>query len=384
MRPMTLRNPMSEARSHSRAPFLALAGLLSLLVLTGCGDDAQAGEEGRTASGAESGEGVSTRVINVETLELTRGPFTETVRIAGTVQANRDVVVSAEESGVIRQLLVEKGAVVQAGQPLARIDDALLASQVREAEARAQLARETWDRRKRLYEEDGVGNELAYLEARYSAEQTEAAVETLQERLDRTVIRAPISGILEDREVEVGTMVSAGTPVFRVVEVDPVKVTGGVPERFAAEIRRGTPARVTFDVLRDEEFHGEVTYVGSTVNPRNRTFPMELTVPNRGQVVKPEMVANVSLTRRELEDVVVIPQDAVVRVEEGYVAFVVVEQDGQTVAQRRPLTILATQRNQVVVEEGLEAGDRLIVVGQQQVAQGDRVQVVRSREMTHD
>jgi membrane fusion protein, multidrug efflux system len=368
-----------EARGAGvRLALLALAALLTL-VLVACGSDAHA--DGQAGPEGDDERRPSARVINVEVVELERQPFTEVIRITGTVQANHDVTISAEESGVIRALPVEKGTVVRTGQALARIDASLLEAQVREAEARAALAEETWERRRVLFEEDGVGSELAYLEARYQAEQARAALASLEERLQRTVVRAPVDGILEERLVEVGSMVSAGSPVARIVQVDPVKITGGVPERFAAQIRRGTAARVTFDVLRGEEFHTELTYVGATVNPRNRTFPVELVMPNRGRVVKPEMVANIELTRRELEDALVISQDAVIRVEDGFVAFVAVERDGVPVAEVRPLVLGGSQRNRVVVEEGLEAGDRLIVVGQQQVADGDRIQIVARREV---
>jgi len=372
--PMTRLGGSPVPRSAGRSIPVALTGVLLLASLVACGGDARAGEED------SSSERPVTRVINVETLTLDRQPFTEIVRITGTVQANRDVVVSAEEAGPIREILVEKGATVRTGQALARIDDALLTSQVDEARARADLARETWERRRRLFEDDGVGNELAYLEARYGAEQAAAAMRTLEERLSRTVIRAPFDGVVEDREVEVGSMVAAGTPTFRVVEVDPIKVAGGVPERFAADIERGTAVRVTFDPLRGDVYEGQLTFSGLTVNPRNRTFPVETVIRNPGQRVKPEMVANMELVRRELDDAMVVPQDALIRVEEGFVAFIAVDRDGETLAERRHLRLGGGQRNQVVVEEGLEPGDRLIVVGQQQVAHGDRVRVVGSTE----
>ena len=372
--PMTRLGGSPVLRSAGRSIPVALTGVLLLGSLVACGGDARAGEED------SSSERPVTRVINVETLTLDRQPFTEIVRITGTVQANRDVVVSAEEAGPIREILVEKGATVRTGQALARIDDALLTSQVDEARARADLARETWERRRRLFEDDGVGNELAYLEARYGAEQAAAAMRTLEERLSRTVIRAPFDGVVEDREVEVGSMVAAGTPTFRVVEVDPIKVAGGVPERFAADIERGTAVRVTFDPLRGDVYEGQLTFSGLTVNPRNRTFPVETVIRNPGQRVKPEMVANMELVRRELDDAMVVPQDALIRVEEGFVAFIAVDRDSETLAERRHLRLGGGQRNQVVVEEGLEPGDRLIVVGQQQVAHGDRVRVVGSTE----
>jgi membrane fusion protein, multidrug efflux system len=286
------------------------------------------------------------------------------------------VTISAEESGVVREILVDKGNPVREGQAIARIDDRILSAQVDQARAQSALAGETWERRKRLFEEDQVGSELAYLEARYAAEQSRANLSALKERLERTVIRAPIEGILDSRSFEVGTMVSPGMEVARIVDLDPVKVVGGVPERFAADVRRGARATVTFDVLRGERFPANISYVGSAVNPRNRTFPAELSMPNPRGIVKPEMVANIEIVRHVHEDVVVIPQEALIRVEEGFVAFVVEEENGREVARSRALTLGPSQRNRVVIERGIEPGDRLIVVGQQQVAAGDRVQVV--------
>jgi membrane fusion protein, multidrug efflux system len=364
-------------RTH-HSIYRAFLVLFLAMAVGACGDDARAGDAGGTEPQG-SGQASFQRIINVEVQRVEPEPFQEIIRITGTVQANQDVTLSAEESGVVRELLVPRGASVGQGDPLVRIDDGILQPQVREAEARAALARESWERRRRLFEEDGVGSELAYLEARYQAEQSEAQLATLRERLARTIIRAPIRGVVDERMVEVGTMVSAGTPVLRMVQIDPVKVQGGVPERFAGDVRAGASARVTFDVLRGEVFQADVRFVGSTVNPRNRTFEVELALPNPGRVIKPEMVANLELSRRDLTDALVIPQNALVRVEEGFVVFVAVEENGQALAQVRPVRLGPSQRNLVVVEEGLAPGDRLIVVGQNQVANGDRIQVVGER-----
>jgi len=344
--------------------------VLVAVSLTACGTDAEA-EGPAPAEGQALG-----RVINVETSTLEPGDFTEVIRLTGTVEANRDVTVAAEESGVVRALLVEKGTAVREGQPILKIDDRLLASQVEEARARADLASETWTRRKRLWEEDGIGTELAYLEARFASEQAVANLALLQERLDRTTVTAPVEGVLDDRFVEVGTMVSPGTPVARILDLDPVKVTAGVPERYATDVRPGTRATVTFDVLGDSEREGAISYVGAAVNPDNRTFPVEFTLPNPGRTIKPEMVAQVSVVRRELENVIVVPQEALIRVEGGFVVFVIVTRDGQDVAEARPVQTGPSQRNRVVVTEGLEGGERLVVVGQQTVAAEDVVRVV--------
>lgn len=354
-------------------------GLLGALLLLAAGGVSACGEAVPGDSTAEAAEGSDTgfvRIINVETTSVVREEFVERVRLTGVVEASRDVQVSAEESGRVVETLLEKGARVREGQAILRIDDSLLASQVDQARAAAELAQETWQRRKRLWEEDQVGSELAYLEARFSSEQADANLRTLQERLDRTVIRAPFSGVLEDRMVEAGALVSPGTPVARIVDVNPVKIAAGVPERYAPDVTVGAPATVTFDVLPEANADAVVRFVGAAVDPRNRTFPVELQLPNSGGMVKPEMVANVTVQRRRVSDALVVPQDAVVRMADGYQVFVVEGEGDAALARARPVTLGTSQANRVVVVEGLEEGEQLVIMGQKSVADGDRVRVV--------
>jgi len=350
-------------------------GLLTLVVGAGaCGGDVEAG--GASDVGVLV-EGTS-RVINVEISTVVTRDFVERISLTGTVVAGQDVTLSAQESGVIRRVVVEKGTTVTAGQPLLEVDDAVLRSQVEEATAQASLATETWVRRKRLYEDDQVGSELAYLEARYGAEQASARLATLQTRLGRTVIRAPIDGFLETRMVEVGAMVNVGTDVVRIVSLDPVKVVAGVPERYARDVTVGAAVTTVFDVL-DISVDGTISYVGATVNAQNRTFLVELEMTNPDGLIKPQMVANLGLVQQTIEDAIVIPQEALVRVEDGYVVFVTEGHGDAAVVVTRAVELGASQRNEVVIEAGLTAGERLIVVGQQQVAAGDRVNVVGTR-----
>jgi outer membrane protein len=292
------------------------------------------------------------------------------------VRANQDVTIAAEESGPIRQLLVPKGSLVRAGQPIARIDDRLLRAQAEQAASEAALAAETYERQRRLWEEDRVGTEMAYLRARYGAQTAEAGARALRERLERTVVRAPIAGLLDDRLVEVGTMVMPGTPVARIVDVSRVKVTGGVPERFAGEIARGAVALISIDGSAAREFEGRIDFVGASVEEQGRTFPVEIVVPNPGGGLKPGMIANVRVTRGQIESALLIPQEAVLRTEDGYIVYLAVEQGDEVRAEARPVVLGPTQANQVLVTNGLAAGDRIVVVGQNKIAGGDRLQIV--------
>jgi RND family efflux transporter MFP subunit len=319
---------------------------------------------------------VTQRVVNVEVLTITPEQFEDHISITGTVAAERDVMVAAEESGVIRQVFVQKGTAVRAGQPIAKIDDTVLRAQYDQARAEASLAKETYERQRRLWEDEKIGSELTYLQAKYRAETAEASARGLGARLERTTVRAPISGMLDARDVEVGSMVAPGAPVARILDIDTLKVAAGVPERYAGEIRRGATALVTIDNFRDRDFTGRTRFVGSAVSEQSRTFPIEVAIPNAGGMLKPGMVAKVQLARGAQREAILVPREAVVRTEDGYIVFTVHERGGKQVAQATPVTTGSGAANRVVIESGLSATDRVIVVGQHQVTDGDVLEIV--------
>ena len=315
------------------------------------------------------------RTLNVEVAEVEAQPFTHFVRVVGTVEAERDVTVAAEEGGVVESLLAEKGEVVRVREALVRIDDDVLQAQLDQAEAQAQLAEETWQRRKQLWEQDSVGTEIQYLQSKYNAETAAANARVLRERVARTAVRAPVAGVLDDRMVEVGTMVAPGAPIARILDVDTVKIVAGVPERYAPDIERGAGVLVSVDALAGREYTGRVDFVGSAVDRDNRTFEVEVVVPNPGLGIKPGMVANVEIARRTIEEALAVPRHAVLRRENGYVVYVVEQSAEGAKVAARPVTLGVSRGDYVVVTEGLESGDRVVTVGQQQIADGDLVRI---------
>jgi membrane fusion protein, multidrug efflux system len=325
---------------------------------------------------AGSAAAAAARVVNVEVITAMTEAFEDLLTVTGTVEAERSVITAAEESGVVREVYVAKGSRVRAGQAIARIDDRVLRAQYDQARAEAALARETFERQRVLWEDERIGSEMNYLRARHGAEAAAASERMLAARLDRTVVRAPIAGVLDDRFIEVGSMVGPGTPVARILDVDTLQVKAGVAERYAGEIRAGATAAVLVDNLPHGDFAGVVRFVGAAVSEQNRTFPVEVGIANAAGVLKPGMVARVRLARASTPDAILVPREAVLRTEDGYVAFVVRDDDGMRVARRTPVVTGAGAGNRVVITAGLQPGDLVVVVGQQQVAHGDIVQIV--------
>ncbi len=352
---------------------LPLGALVAMISTTGCGEDAAAVD---TTSAEETD---TRRIINVGVERLAPRPFTDVIRLTGTVIADRSVTVAAEEGGKVVKVVIDKGQQVQAGQAIVVLDDELLRAQRDDAKAQLSLAHQLWERTRRLYDEDGIGTENEYLQARFTADQARARLQLIEARLARTKIRAPFDGTLDARHVEVGSIVAPGTPIATLVDLSPLKVTAGVPERYAADVQTGAPARIIFSSLADTS-DALVEFVGAAVHPGNRTFPVELSLQSSAQTVKPEMVVDVVLERNHLENVVVVPRQALVRTEEGFCAFVAVPAGGEeAVAEVRELTLGASANDQVVILSGLAAEDRLVVLGQTQIADGDRLRIVSAR-----
>jgi RND family efflux transporter MFP subunit len=318
------------------------------------------------------------KVVNVEANRLMLHSFDDYIRVTGEVKAFNDITVATEESGVIEEYLVDKGAHVEQGQGLARLKSDILKSQLAEAQANADLAKEQYERQKTLWQKDKIGSELAYLQAKTASDGAEARLATLKIRLKNTVVRAPVSGIFEEKYVDVGEMAALGTPVLRVLDIDKLIIKGGVPERYALAISPGDSATITMDLFPDQSFTGEISYVGGSVNPGNRTFPVEIELNNPGRNIKPSMIANVRMVRERLEDVIIVPRHVVQRTQNGYQLYLAKENDGRLVAVARAVEIGPARRNEIVIQSGLLPGELLITLGYQQLDEGSPIRILNT------
>lgn len=351
---------------------------LMLGMLVGCGArDTEAQADGQRESDLVAHPNV--RIINVEVTEVGLGDFTDYIRVIGQTEALFDVVVSAEETGAVREIVIPKGSFVNEGDTIIRLDNSILLALMEELVASANLAREQFERRRQLWEVDSLGSEISYLQAKYRSEIADARVLQMQTRLEGTIIYAPVSGVFDEQFVELGEMASVGTPVVRVVSVSRLKIVAGVPERYARFVHVGDRARVKFEIFPEETHFGRISYVGASVNEFNRTFPIEVVMDNPRGIIKPHMVADIQMTRQNLTGVVTVAQEVVIRTATGYKVFVVHEENGDFFSHARPVTLGDSYDNQVVIEDGLEVGDVLVTLGAQLVDDGSRINIVTRR-----
>ena len=344
--------------------------------------DAAAGEEGAPPAPAEPADddaaasSAGARVVNAEVTPVAPSTFVQYIRVVGEVEALHDVTVSVQESGTVAAFLADKGERVVRGQPVTRISAELLGAQVEEAQALADVAAERYERQRRLWQQQRIGTEIALLELKAQAASSAARLKVLETRLARTVVASPITGIFDEQYVEAGELVAPGTRLLRVLATDQVKVVAGIPERYALAVKPGAAALITFDVLEGREFRGSIQFVGTSVDPRSRTIPIEVVLDNAEYLIRPRMVANVQVERVRQEQVIVVPQDLVQRTENGFQVFIAERRNDTVTARARAVELGSSYANQVVVTAGLAAGERLITAGHRQVDDGSVIQVV--------
>lgn len=402
-RPTPHRPPsLRPLRPHRLLPSaLRWAGPISVtaLLLVACGeppaDNAAAGE---AKAAAKADDPVIRIPVEVDAVE--RRAFSRGITLAGTVEASRTAAVSAELGGRLLSLDADEGDHVEAGKTLARIDGGSIRVQLAQAEANVKLAdaqlglASTQLKRTRRLVKGKVLDESKLDQALYGERQAraakrvaEAGADVVRDQLRKAKLHAPISGTVVRRAAEPGELVSPGMPLLQIADFDTVKVVLDVPEQHIARVRVGSEVRLQVGALAgltdtNRRLVGAVSHVPMMAHGGSRTYPVEVSIPNPDGALRGGMLARASLTLETLEDVVVVPLDALVD-EPGQgtrppatVVFVVDGAGSEGIAKRVPVQTGASQGDEVVVTAGLQGGERLIVVGQRRVVDGDLVEVV--------
>jgi membrane fusion protein, multidrug efflux system len=310
----------------------------------------------------------------VTTIPVQRTNFEHFVDIQGSVQADNVVGVSSESSGRILRLTVKEGDQVRRGQLIAELDLEQLQKQIAEVEKSLELANTVYERQKRLWEQN-IGSEIQFLEAKNGKERLEKSMETLRFQLSKSKVYSPVAGIVDRLALQSGEMASPGMPIIQVLNPNKLKVVANVPENYLRAVRQGEKVRVSFPALGQEQ-EASVTLIGSTIDPANRTFAVEAVISSVNGLLKPNLLAIMSIKDYEQPNAISIPLETVQQEVSGQ-NFVYVKEEGAQGAFAKKVHV-ATGRNykgSIIIEEGLKGGEELIMEGARGLAENELIQV---------
>ncbi|MGB5943586.1 MAG: efflux RND transporter periplasmic adaptor subunit [Leeuwenhoekiella sp.] len=322
----------------------------------------------------------------VNTFVVNDTVFNHFVEIQGNVTTDQNVLVYPEYQGVLNKLYVNDGAEVKKGQILARIDDGGLSNQLTQMETQAALAKTTFERQKRLWDQN-IGSEIQYLQAKANYESQESAVAQMRNQVGKTIVRAPFSGKIDEVLTDEGTVVNpGGQPLFRIVNLSDMFIEAQVPERYVDAIQKGSMANVFFPVL-NREIKAEVRETGSFISPSNRTFRVEVAVDNKDSNIKPNMTARVRINDYSNTNALLIPLSVISENSDGEQYVYLAKKDtlegelsplADAVAMRSIIETGLTQGDFVEVLKGIKSGEAIINEGARSVKQGQEVEIINN------
>lgn len=313
-------------------------------------------------------------LITVDTLKPTL--FKHYIEVQGDLMTDENILLYSEISGVIEKLPVKKGQSVAKGQVLAVLDDGGMSSQLAQLQSQESLAKTLFERQGRLWEEN-IGSEIQYLEAKSNYIAAKNAVAQVKQQIDKSTIRAPFAGIIDELLVEQGQLSMPGqTPLLRLVSLNNLYIDAAIPENYLPAIKINSDVQVHIRSI-NETFDSKVVQLGNHINPENRTFKTRIQIPSKIELARPNQIASVRVNDYTNENAILIP-NSIVQVNaqgEPYVYLYKKDEEGNAIAKRNMIKIGKTQDNSTEVLSGLESGDIIVLAGAKSIRDGERVRL---------
>lgn len=348
---------MSMLKSHA-GPLAALI-MAALTLLGGCRQEETQAE-------------VPQKATNVRVVELRGGSLTEVTEITGPIMPVHGTDLSAEEMGPVVSLAATKGQRVTAGEVILLQDRDILAAEMKANEAQAHVAEFNLDKVQKLFDAEKISR-IELLDSQATAQQARAAADISRRRFERAAIKAPFDGIITDRYVELGQLLTPGQPAVRVIDPSLLKLEAYLTDDQVRWARPGTTAEVIFGD-GGVSANGTVTWVGMEADRATGKFKLEIQIPNPEGRLRSGVIGRARLPKATRQDVIAIPRDAVVPYRHGDSVFLV---EGDR-ALRRPVLLGPDQGGLVTVRRGLAEGEKLIVRGQRALGDSTLVRVVET------
>lgn len=300
--------------------------------------------------------------------------FTHYIELQGSVDTKENIMITSEMPGLLTRVYVKEGQRVSKGQLLAKLDDAGLAQQVEQMKVQVQLARTTFERQQRLWNEN-IGSEIQYLQAKTNYEAQNEALKAMQRQLGKMNITAPFGGTIDNVVTEQGNVVSPGLPLFRLVSLKDMYLNVEVPETYITSIQKGTEVIIDLPVI-GETLKSMVRQTSNYINPANRSFNIEVPVKSTSGNIKPNLTAKLKINDYTSTNAKLVPLSVINENQQGaqYV-MIAVKENGQLIAKRRSITTGKTSGDLIEVLAGLNNGDQVITAGARTVKEGELIDI---------
>lgn len=355
--------------------------------------------------GAKADNNNKEKVIPVVVSEVKKTDLLETMTCFGTVKAMNQVDVYTKVGGRVEEMFVRAGDEVTVGKVLLVVEHSMIKAQIEQSQASREMAQAQLKQietnlanlERELARISALSKEGAVSESRQDQIETQyksmiaqkeatlaqirqldAVIQQAKIQGDEAYIKAPISGVVSQKYVELGDMVTPQRPVFTVIQIDTVKITSTIPETILSKVKKGeTVALITVDAYQGNIFNGIISYLAPTVDQRTRNVDMEIELENKGTSLKPGMFSRIELVLDHKKDIIAIAKDLLVYDMsggdfKGYVVYVV---DGK-VAQKKGVQTGIYSRGLVEIKEGLSEGDKIITSVGPHIYEGCNVEVI--------
>ncbi|MBW1984567.1 MAG: efflux RND transporter periplasmic adaptor subunit [Deltaproteobacteria bacterium] len=331
--------------------------------------------------------------VAVEIKEIQTIDLPVDVETTGRLSPNREVMLMAEVSGAVKTYFADMGDSVEKNQALVKINpvDYQLAlneakANLASAQAQLDLAKKSYERSKILLPRDVISkdtfekSESQYKAALAGIDRVNAMVDIAQERLKKTVIRAPFPGLVAARMVEVGQTIGAGQPVMNIIDLDLMRIKISLSEKDYIRLDKNDPVSVSIDTFPQNSLNGHslnsrIDLIGVKADPRTSTFDVEILVDNPELILKAGLTARVRITADIIPNAILIPQSTILYRENSQEVFIV---GADNKAKRRIVQLGVTVGADVQVLSGLTSKDKLVITGGQYLEPGDTVMISSS------
>ncbi|WP_339841686.1 efflux RND transporter periplasmic adaptor subunit [uncultured Maribacter sp.] len=346
---------------------LLIIGIISLIVY-------------RINSNSEIGSPKSTdalvKTTNVKGMVLQAQQFNDNISLSGTIEANEQIEIRSEVSGVVESINFEEGSKVSQGQVLFKVNDIELQAQLSKVQTAQKLAFENERRAKLLLEKQAISQE-EYEIVSADFQSASAESELIQAQLSKTIVRAPFSGTIGLRSISKGTYVTPVTPIAKLVNTSKLKITFSIPEKYASQVSIGS--ELTFSTSdSNAEYEAKVYAIEPEVEIATRTLRMRAIAENKEGKLYPGTYANVILPLESVDNALMVPSESLIPVQNGKRIFI----SEQGKAKEIDVEIGARTGNEVRVLSGLKAGDTILTYGVMSLKNGTPVTIDFNKPQT--